>query len=349
MPGKSGVRKTALKQKDDSLYQQILNRVPKERRLRVMRVKRCTLLNYHSHVEDFKQWCHYHKRKFSNPVAADKSMSVYFLHLYEDGNAVSFASYTLFGWITLMLMPDRPERELMPLSRAALTAWKGSHIAKSRVGVPPEVVYKFSQFCIEQGNFDCAMASLLQFDLYARPSEVLSLKGRDIIPPVCGLQSKWGVLFGNAEFGERSKAGTVDDAIFADTTSRVWCNQLLKHIGRFLVHQDVPIFQCSLNQFEELCRQFSKQFKLPSGVFTPHVIRHSGPSVDVIHGQRSLEEVQARGRWAAPASVRRYRKPGRLLLQSSRLPKIFLSRAKSALDSALTTLLSKWVPSTPSP
>ena len=59
------------------------------------------------------------------------------------------------------------------------------------------------------------------------------------------------------------------------------------------------------------------------GFFTPHTVRHPGPSYDAIHQLRSLPEIQQRGRWSCPGSVARYKRPGRLLLQASRLPPAF--------------------------
>ena len=42
-----------------------------------------------------------------------------------------------------------------------------------------------------------------------------------------------------------------------------------------------------------------------------HILRHSGPSVDVWFQRRQLAAVQARGRWTSPDSVWRYAKGGR--------------------------------------
>ena len=52
----------------------------------------------------------------------------------------------------------------------------------------------------------------------------------------------------------------------------------------------------------------------------PHLIRHSGPSDDVLNKLASLTAGKKRGRWARDASVRRYEKSGRSLMQIARLP-----------------------------
>ena len=349
MPGKPCVKKTIAKTKHtDDRYEALVRSVPKERQLRVRRVSKPTLFKYHEHCIAFIDWCRRKHRSFSSHKAADKSMSIYFLELFDDGASFNVASYSLFGWITLKLIPHGAERDMMPLTRSALTAWKGSRIAKSRVGVPPEVIFRFAAFCTSRDLVEVGLIALLQYDLYARPSEVLSLRTRDLIQPVHSLCSKWGVIFGNSEYGERTKVGATDDAVFADSPHRAWCEKLLKKIHKQCSGRDEPVFLTSLASYEDACRKFSTAYKLPSGIFTPHVLRHSGPSFDVIHQHRSLQQIQVRGRWASLTSVNRYRKPGRLLIQSSRFPAVFQAKS-SCLDAALTTILSKWVPSAPSP
>lgn len=74
------------------------------------------------------------------------SMATYFSLLFDDGVSMTVASYTLFGWITLKTVPACPERDLLPLSRAALTAWRGARIARGRVGVPPQVMLPLLPF-----------------------------------------------------------------------------------------------------------------------------------------------------------------------------------------------------------
>ena len=343
------MKKTIAKtNRTDAKYDAIVNSVPKERQLRVRRVSKPTLFQYHEHCLAFIEWCKLRHRTFSSHNAADKSMSIYFLELFEDGASFNVASYSLFGWITLKLVPHGVERDMMPLTRAALAAWKGSRVAKSRVGVPPEVIFRFAAFCTSHDLVEVGMIALLQYDLYARPSEVLMLKTRDLISPVRNLCSKWGVIFGNSEFGERTKVGATDDAVFADSPHRAWCEKLLKRIHRLCTGRDQPVFVTTLAAYEDACRKFSTAFKLPAGRFTPHVLRHSGPSFDIIHQHRSLQEIQVRGRWASPASVNRYRKPGRLLIQSASLPVVFQARS-DCLNIALTAILSKWVPLAPSP
>lgn len=337
----------AFADKDDR-YNNIVSRVKPERQLRIRRVKRATLFTYDDRVQDFIGWAGRRRKSLLTATAVDRSMSVYFNELFCDGEGINFASYTLFGWIALKMLPDKPERDLLPLARAALSAWRGLRPQKARVGVPPVVINGFVSFCLKLGEVQAAVAALIQHDLYARPSEILQLCGRDLVTPVKSLSGQWGVVLGNSDFDEQTKTGTTDDVVLADSSHRPWCNKLLQHISRGRLHLNSKIFNMTLAQYEDLCRKFSKHYHLQSGIFTPHTVRHSGPSYDAIHQLRSLPEIQQRGRWSCPGSVARYKRPGRLLLQASRLPPAFQSSGAFDLASSLTDIFStSWVKISP--
>ena len=339
MAGRSRKRKRGAEEVV-SQYEVILNKVKPERLLRVKRVKPNTVIAYNQHVQRFLTWVNARRLNVTVDSKVDRAMAIYLNMLYEDGEALNTASYTLFGFIALKMIPKGPERDLLPLSRSALTAWRGTRVVKARVGSPPQVIYAFAKFCCECDCVEAAAASLIQYDLYARPSEVLGLRGRDLVPPVPGLSQHWGVIFGNADFGERCKTGDTDDIVFADSKHRSFAGTLLKFLGRKFLSRDVALFDLTLAQYEDLCRKFSRKFKLSAGFFTPHCLRHSGPSYDAIHQLRCLAAIQARGRWACAASVNRYKKPGRLLLEASKLPSALKQVQSHVLQDTLACILS---------
>ena len=55
-----------------------------------------------------------------------------------------------------------------------------------------------------------------------------------------------------------------------------------------------------------------------------------GPSHDAYYELRDVKQIQMRGRWKAIESVRRYRKPGRMLLSHKEVPKSVWQRAVKA-------------------
>ena len=214
--------------------------------------------------------------------------------------------------------------------------------------MPPQVVFAFASFCIKHGSLHAAVAALLQYDLYTRPSEILGIAGTDLVAPVRGMSGFWGVIFGNSDRQERTKTGAMDDVVLADSLHRPWSNVLLRHLGRKMKNVHTHVFSLTLAQYEDWFRRFSSLHQLPPDTFSPHTLRHSGPSFDALHKHRNLSEIQQRGRWASASSVQRYKKPGRLLMQASKLPLSLQEFDKSRLHTALSTVLSQqWVPGAP--
>ena len=109
----------------DERYQAILAKITPERMLRVRRIRPVTLLQYADHVDDFVAWARRNKFGLSTDHKVDIAMSTFFNALFEDALGMNVASYSLFGWICLKMIPKQPERQLLPLSRAVLTAWRG--------------------------------------------------------------------------------------------------------------------------------------------------------------------------------------------------------------------------------
>ena len=72
--------------------------------------------------------------------------------------------------------------------------------------------------------------------------------------------------------------------------------------------------------------------------FTPHRVRHTGPSIDFLQKARTAEQIMARGRWTCLKSVQRYQKPGRMLARMSKIPQHIWDRSKPSLDNVIKRL-----------
>ena len=86
----------------------------------------------------------------------------------------------------------------------------------------------------------------------------------------------------------------------------------------------------SLSDYETCFRTSQQDLDIASPAITPHVVRHSAPTHDRLHGIRTLAQIQRRGRWASLASVRRYEKPARVLKSAAKLSPAQQVAAKSA-------------------
>ncbi len=71
------------------------------------------------------------------------------------------------------------------------------------------------------------------------------------------------------------------------------------------------------------------------GLTALHSARHGGASTAAFKQLLSIKEVQKRGRWLAPKSVRRYEKSGKLTRQMALMPKAFVRSGEALLKGKL--------------
>lgn len=107
-------------------YKTLLMSVKPERRLRVRRIRPQTLIQYSDHVHEYilgvnnvVKVCRHNDR---SPLPWPLTLT--FRLKMVPARMLPHTVYTLFGWIALKCVPVGPERDQLPLSRAALTAWR---------------------------------------------------------------------------------------------------------------------------------------------------------------------------------------------------------------------------------
>ena len=75
--------------------------------------------------------------------------------------------------------------------------------------------------CLNAGHLDLAMAMVLQYHCYLRPTEVLTLTKDHVAFPSVGRYRKWGLVISPFEIGVASKNGSFDDAVVINDIPRV--------------------------------------------------------------------------------------------------------------------------------
>ena len=179
-------------------------------------------------------------------------------------------------------------------------------------------------------------ALVLQFDLYARPSEALGLQYGDlhgagrsgifavVIRPQNANEEGDAADLAAARGGQRraqpSKNGSVDGSVLVgEAASEKAGRGIVKFFLGALVaarrHHLRKLFPISLAEFESTLKKAAAVLNLTSMRMTPHTARHGGASEDYFQIARDIKSIQARGRWESPRSVGRYRKPGKLCRQ----------------------------------
>lgn len=317
----------------------IRSRLPRHKQLRALKVKDPTLLRYASAVALFQAYCR--RRRLVNHSIADVDLHLceYFADLCDQNRPYNDASYALFGYIVLHADESMPERDLLPRARQALKGWNAHYPQCSRTGADFLIWFLLCEHLLAQSPAFAAIL-LLQLDTYARPSEIINVRKRDVIRPVSKQCKFWGIIFGNSGYHERTKTGTQDDTVLLDSFND-FAPKVMKLVFEQCPHDGDFLFpNITLAAYEDALKIANQQAGLQKFSFTPHAVRHSGPSVDFLHHSRSAEEIMARGRWATLKSIQRYRKPGQMLAKMAKIPQAIWTRAEKSLPVVLRQLKS---------
>jgi hypothetical protein len=212
---------------------------------------------------------------------------------------------------------------------------------------------------------EVAIALLVMWDAYARPSEVLDLLAGDVLPArrkplehsiYLGLRPPPTAREGSAadvgdDYETRpTKTGTYDatvecnDFVSRSAGRRFVYELLLQLRSRTVAAGGARLFDFTLNFLERALGWASRQAGLGSLALTPHMARHGGPSHDYAQRVRSIVEIQERGRWESGRSVARYKRTAGLRRQEAKMTDEQLNAAERdtlQLQQLLGSLLSQ--------
>ncbi|CAE8674891.1 unnamed protein product [Polarella glacialis] len=288
--------------------------LPKSKQLKCRKVTSNTLARYSSALEEFDTWAKKNKRGLG-PKQLDASMVEFMRQQYEAGCQSWEGSYLVYGH--QLLRHTGLDSSCLPESKKALKGWKTGAPGKMRLPYPEEVILDVADFALGAGNGEAAMAIALQLDGYFRPSEVLNLTVKQVMPPARkagrAYAKAWGIVLAPAEDEKPTKTGQFDDSVLIGDIQHEWLGPILALLIKNKTPEDKLFPSLSLASYERLFRDAMQKRYNKCIHVTPHAVRHSGPSNDKFHKRRSLLQIQKRGRWASPKSVARYEKEALLL------------------------------------
>ena len=163
-----------------------------------------------------------------------------------------------------------------------------------------------------------AVAVLMGFSAYLRPSELIKLLASSLVRPLPGSQF-WALHLNPIEKLEPSKAGAFDDTILMDGSQVMFLNSAYEQLLSLRSPME-RLFPWSYGEFLECFRQSAVAIGVPE--LAPYHMRHSGASWDRLQNLRSIDQVQRRGRWASHRNMLRYEKHGRMVSAFNSLPKV---------------------------
>ena len=294
-----------------------------------------TLTRYLRQIEEFEEWLRSKRQRWSFPTL-DRKVTQYITHLYDSDAEMSKASYLIYG--LQLLKCEGSKDSFLVGSKEALSGWRKQDPGQMRVPVPEEFIFDLMTLALEDDRIDLAMAMLIQFDGYLRPSECLSLTADHVCWPQGRCYLHWALIIAPSTLQQTTKTGQSDDSILlGDRPHNGWIKECMRLFMKTVKYELFP--GLTLSGYETWCRQACLRLSYKRSCVMPHIIRHAAASNDMYHSRRSLVEIQKRGRWAAKRSVSRYEKHALLLAQWRQVSPHRKSLVEAQSQSIKSTLL----------
>jgi hypothetical protein len=252
----------------------------------------------------------------------DSTLEQYITDLYRDGHTASAARFAVYAVAWYLTLPTRSPSCLV-FAKAALKGFGRLSRDQSRDPAPWEAWCLVAKWLIDNDSsngVDYAAALICMYDHYFRPGEQVALRYQHIVAPPRGADPRyhqWAIIVCPSDEPRTTKTHAQDDTVTTGSANpdRKWVVGVVAALRSRARSHDVAVHRFTLNQLESAFRRAVFRLDLSQLKLTPHCGRHGGPSTDMLLGVTTLRDVQRRGRWEAPSSVKRYEKHGKLLRQ----------------------------------
>lgn len=254
-------------------------------------------------VGDFLDFAEEFDCPLGNPREVDAALAdALAWRCYHDNKSLGQGKNMLFG--TMQVFPEN-ERGY-PQSRRALDGWKKVEIQGEGRPVPWEGLHGIAQDMCDHGDSEAADIVEIMADTGMRESDWTLIAPEDI-----SASADFGVtvFLGNPRKGERTKTG-VRQGVRVDRDGIA--ARLLMYKKRAQRSGDKKVFRVTARQFWAAWIRACRRLGYNPG--PPHSLRHTCASFDMLEqgpelkAYRTIQQVQARGRWANDKSVLRYGK-----------------------------------------
>lgn len=282
--------------------------------------------------EDFKLWSLAYEMELESLEDLDHALTNCLNEMYFEGEDPSSAETLLaaarYFRNDVHEEGDRPgtgKRGSSRLSQAGTTTRK---VANSI----PMLCVIVKDLWKEMRGYALYFLMVLVWATCCRPGEALKIRKRDVVAPT-SMCRHWIVILNSgkeypgsqrpevsnrgagsqgrdavrpSKVGESDEAITIDQPYLKDLGKVVmdYAHALQPHdlLFEFTTHDVTKAFNVCLNKYAYY----------QMGICCTYQLRHGSASTDVLQGLRSLTDIQKRGRWQTPKSVRRCSNGGRV-------------------------------------
>ena len=279
---------------------------------------RRTLPRYEALWDDFATFAQKRGAKLRRVEEIDETGADFLNAKFFDGELPD-----LSGYLVATIRKFKPEvvragRGALAKTMAAARGFRNLCPAQTKQPLPWEAACLIAQQMCHSGLPTMGLAVVFAFAMYLRPSEMLLCKACQLSPPIRGggaAHKSWSLILHPSERGQRSKVGMADEAMRIEGDEFKFLGVILRRWLRGKSKEEF-LFEFSYAAFNREFRRAGETAGLGAlGPPTLHQLRHGGASTDAASGKKGLPEIQAKGRWSDPRSVRRYAKGGRVTQQ----------------------------------
>ena len=235
----------------------------------------------------------------------DAALVRFYDELYLAGKVASSGEKLLAA--ISMHVPDYQNKGRLALPRAhrALRGWRLLRPSRTRRPLPWAACMGIArQLWQLTGKPQLAVFWLMMVDTYLRPGEAHRLSKGQVFPPQAKMPKV--TIHINPDYMKRpSKTGEMDETV---DVARPWLAALIVQLG--VGDPTDPLWDFTMTDAKRAFDNAAASLDLGKLQLVLYTARHSGASIDRFTGRISLQEVQRRGRWRQPNSVRRYEKRG---------------------------------------
>ena len=232
--------------------------------------------------------------------------------LFFDGEDSHVGHTLLAAWMHEYPDYNRFGRKQLPYFHRALKGWDRLAPGGTRLPEAWQVWAALSLWFLRHGLRWMGLYVLVMFGTYGRPGEMAEMRGASLVPPSPGISKHWAFVIRPHELGKPTKTGRFNDVVIWDVKGLKWVDRLFEELKNQRGDQAM-LWPFSEAEMVKKFNQATAELGVPW--LSRYHARHSGASWDALQKQRSLQEIQQRGRWISFSSVTRYEKGGRIQMQ----------------------------------
>ena len=242
--------------------------------------------------------------------------------LFRTGEDAGAARSAIFG--TIFCRSLAKGALSLPRCRRALAGFLKDEPPTSEDPCPVEAAAVLAEWLLSRKALLpklAGLAFLTSFDLFTRPTETLEMKPEDVVTPGVGQYRSTAVVIAPSNTGRTgaaprraAKSGEFDDTVIAGLKGMKleFVASILKELKRITPIGTTLFSPLTLAKYGSMIAKAVAGTGLTKLRITPHSARHGGASTASLLKILKVKELQRRGRWLAPKSVRRYEKSGKL-------------------------------------